>query len=573
MKKLLSIILACCLLALAACGGPSSQTASSGAASGAHASGGGRNVPFADTEWTYYDGYGVTLEAPSTWTLYCYPETASATMNAVLMVSEAEDIFIRCYVNEMDPQPFVILSPSENSEAQLFFEHVQETAIRADDFPPVDMSELTEGDEAVAEFLLMLEEYNANPKNPLPEYTGTLPTGSSGGASGALEPVLLSDDGCLAAVQDADTGLYGYIDKTGAWRIEPQFQRAYGFSGGRAMVQLEGGSWAYIDSTGAAVIPEVRDTDGSTYQLKSSVKFREGIAAVEIETGNDYDNIYIDTDGSVLFSASGLPKVTGSSYASTYFFGFASNFTSGKAVAARRVNESTDAKMGSEDAPVIIDTNGNILAEISKEYYADENGFDPNMMVKVKPGGPFHGDDLYGLCDESGNVVVPCEYPYLKYCENGLYLAQNKSGAYGFIDKNGSVAIDFEFEEAGIFSCGLAPVRIDGLWGFIDGDGSVVIEPKYVDVSGATTGADPYLGVCTFWEGVGKVKDGDRWILIDTEGNVIMDDPSISGYFYCGSGMVAYMDAESGLLGYLTTDGKLAVEARFTEADTFYPAG
>ena len=69
------------------------------------------------------------------------------------------------------------------------------------------------------------------------------------------------------------------------------------------------------------------------------------------------------------------------------------------------------------------------------------------------------------------------------------------------------------------------------------------------------------------------MKDGDRWILIDTEGNVVMDDPSISGYFYCGNGMIAYIDAESGLLGYLTTDGKLAVEPRFSEADTFYPAG
>ena len=44
--------------------------------------------------------------------------------------------------------------------------------------------------------------------------------------------------------------------------------------------------------------------------------------------------------------------------------------------------------MDIEDAPVIIDKSGNILATISKEYYADESGFDPNMMVKIKPGGP-----------------------------------------------------------------------------------------------------------------------------------------------------------------------------------------
>lgn len=129
----------------------------------------------------------------------------------------------------------------------------------------------------------------------------------------------------------------------------------------------------------------------------------------------------------------------------------------------------------SRDAPVIIDKSGNILATISKEYYADESGFDPNMMVKIKPGGPFHGEDLYGLCDENGNVVVPCEYPYLQYCENGWYVAQNQDGRYGYIDKSGNVMIDFEFEDAEKFSCGLAPVLIDGLWGFINEDGEVVI--------------------------------------------------------------------------------------------------
>ena len=102
------------------------------------------------------------------------------------------------------------------------------------------------------------------------------------------------------------------------------------------------------------------------------------------------------------------------------------------------------------------------------------------MMVKIKPGGPFHGADLYGLCDENGNVVVPCEYPYLQYCENGWYVAQNQDGRYGYIDKSGNVMIDFEFEDAEKFSCGLAPVLIDGLWGFINEDGEVVIEPVYL---------------------------------------------------------------------------------------------
>lgn len=44
----------------------------------------------------------------------------------------------------------------------------------------------------------------------------------------------------LAAVQAEEDGLWGYIDQTGAWAIEPMFQRADRFSGGVAMVQVIG---------------------------------------------------------------------------------------------------------------------------------------------------------------------------------------------------------------------------------------------------------------------------------------------------------------------------------------------
>ena len=88
-----------------------------------------------------------------------------------------------------------------------------------------------------------------------------------------------------------------------------------------------------------------------------------------------------------------------------------------------------------------------------------------------------------------------------------------------------------------------------------------MIEPAYLTASVATINADPYVGSCTFWDGVGKVQDGDQWILIDTQGNVVVDDPGFSGFYSCGNGLIAYQDAESTLWGYMTTDGKIAIEA------------
>ena len=50
---------------------------------------------------------------------------------------------------------------------------------------------------------------------------------------------------------------------------------------------------------------------------------------------------------------------------------------------------------------------------------------------------------------------------------------------YGFIDKNGKVVIEPQFDYAGAFSEGLGKVKKDGKWGFIDKSGKVVIEPQF----------------------------------------------------------------------------------------------
>ena len=54
-----------------------------------------------------------------------------------------------------------------------------------------------------------------------------------------------------------ETDLYGYIDKTGKYVIEPQFSSAGIFStNGLAFAQVEeNGLYGYIDATGEFVIP------------------------------------------------------------------------------------------------------------------------------------------------------------------------------------------------------------------------------------------------------------------------------------------------------------------------------
>ena len=58
----------------------------------------------------------------------------------------------------------------------------------------------------------------------------------------------------LAAVWNAETGLYGYIDTEGKQVIGQQYRMAYGFREGLACVQLASGEWAMIDTGGSIVM-------------------------------------------------------------------------------------------------------------------------------------------------------------------------------------------------------------------------------------------------------------------------------------------------------------------------------
>ena len=60
-----------------------------------------------------------------------------------------------------------------------------------------------------------------------------------------------------------------------------------------------------------------------------------------------------------------------------------------------------------------------------------------------------------------GNVILEPIYDGAKSFSNGLAAVQNESGRWGFIDKNGRLAVDFEYTDAGYFDDnGFCPVRL-----------------------------------------------------------------------------------------------------------------
>ncbi len=71
------------------------------------------------------------------------------------------------------------------------------------------------------------------------------------------------------------------------------------------------------------------------------------------------------------------------------------------------------------------------------------------------------------------------------------WAAVKKNGRWGFVDTDGVMRIECQYEDARSFSFGLAAVKIEDKWGFIDPNGMVVIEAVFEDVKDFCNGSVP----------------------------------------------------------------------------------
>jgi len=78
------------------------------------------------------------------------------------------------------------------------------------------------------------------------------------------------------------------------------------------------------------------------------------------------------------------------------------------------------------------------------------------------------------------------------FSEEG-YAAVKRNGKWGFADTDGTIVIDFKYEDALSFSTYLAAVKTGGLWGYISLSGNLVIEPVYLEARSFSNGSAPVL--------------------------------------------------------------------------------
>ena len=89
----------------------------------------------------------------------------------------------------------------------------------------------------------------------------------------------------------------------------------------------------------------------------------------------------------------------------------------------------------------------------------------------------------YFMLDETGKKVEKQTYDAAKiFLSKDGYAAVENGMKWGFIDKDGKMMIEPQYDDAHSFSNGYAAIKANGKWGFINIDGDLVIEPQFSEV-------------------------------------------------------------------------------------------
>lgn len=208
------------------------------------------------------------------------------------------------------------------------------------------------------------------------------------------------------------SGRWGYIDKTGTYVINPQFNSAFDFHEGLASVSY--GAYSnddYGNTKGKFIDKTGRDFFNT--QFSSTDSFSEGLAHIYYY---DYSDGYIDKSGHFVINTS--------------MYTFAQEFKEGLA----RVMICTSKKDLRIGIWGFIDKSGRCV--ITPQFDKAEDFSEGISCVRI--GGK------YGI------------------------------GKYGYINKTGSFIINPQFDYAESFRSGIAPVVINNKFQYIDKKGNVV---------------------------------------------------------------------------------------------------
>lgn len=291
----------------------------------------------------------------------------------------------------------------------------------------------------------------------------------------------------LAAVKDSETGLWGYIDLSGEYVISPKYFGAGSFKDGYAVVSLDSHSeYGVINKQGNYVIEPIYD--GASY-------FKEGYALVKDPESDMYK--YIDESGN------DAPFGT---YYKAYLF------DNGRAVVCED---------GAHGGWKILKDDGDYeYFDVNIDWFRSFRAYGDytllSLYIDFTDGYPVRTiDGQYVMVDEYGRAISP----YFDYLE-GFSGDYSKAGQkvdgkmlYGYVDKNFNWTIEPQYEEA---------------YNFLP-DYAMVQKVREID----------YKNYDSEYE---RDHLFDSWVVIDKNGNEILDGAEHNGIKLCTMHMNSLRD-------------------------------
>lgn len=331
-----------------------------------------------------------------------------------------------------------------------------------------------------------------------------------GGAAGAADVDLSAAIGVpggvfwgsLMAVQDAASGLWGYIDRTGAWAIQPAYAAACTFNEGMAVVQGQDGLYSYIHEDGSMAF--------TLAEAIYATCFCDGLAFAQ---GNKAD------DGWGCIDANGQWALDSAADATApYCYGSYIVFHEGLGAVGRRFVDATGAtvvdfgadfynglSIASEDVESACYRSGKVALG---GWVWDQTGWAVGTGEEsIDPAG---GSDLEWMWDAMGLDKGSDQFDggpapfaterFAGYSEGLCAAPDGRTGFAGYADEQAAWAVSPRFGDAKPMGGGyaFASDAATGDYGIVDASGSWVVAPRY---SGAGCPAGSFSP--SFYGGVG----------------------------------------------------------------------
>ncbi|TYQ14888.1 UNVERIFIED_CONTAM: WG repeat protein [Acetivibrio alkalicellulosi] len=163
----------------------------------------------------------------------------------------------------------------------------------------------------------------------------------------------------------------------------------------------------------------------------------------------------------------------------------------------------------------------------------------------------------WGFINKDGEIIIRPKYKWALDFSDGLAPVQigNKMG---YINEKGDIVIKPIFDFADVFNDGLAIIRTgkhirERRYGFIDTEGNIVIEQQF-------------QSLYPFSDELAMGLKDDKWLYIDKSGNVVLEEQFDSSSNF-SEGLASFKS--NGKYGYINKKGEVVIDAKFEGAFPF----